>query len=181
MVQLLLENGADIKIGDSSNSTTVFGAAAAGGHKAVVEQLLAYGIDKDVVDSHGRNALHLAARFGHLGIVNYLFDLSLDVAAKDKRGFSTLHYAAAGSLFDVLKWILQSHHSDWEKSSGWSTLHWAARRGDSRICKLLSDIGIKERLVKTSEPPKEWTANSIAVFYQNKNFFQRYRTILKTY
>ena len=97
----------------------------------------------------------------------------MDVAAKDKRDFTTLHYAAAGSSLDVLERILRYPHSEWEKRNGWSTLHWAARTGDSRMLKVLSDIGIKERLVDTSEPPGRWTAVSIATFHQNKNFISK--------
>jgi ankyrin repeat protein len=168
VVRVLLETGADVRTGGLRG--TAFGAAAFFGRKAVMERLLADGIDKHVVDDHGRNALHLAASGGHLKIVNYLVGLGLDVAAKDKRGFTTLYYAAAGGSFEVLEWILQSRHSNWEQSSRWSPLHWAARTGDYRMLKLLSDAGIKECAVETSEPPGKWTATSIAVFHQNKNF-----------
>jgi ankyrin repeat protein len=168
VVRLLLERGADVRT--EGQRGTVFGEAAFFSRKGVIELLLAYGADKHGADYHGRNALHLAANGGQLEIVNYLLDLGLDVAAKDKRGCTTLHYAAAGGSFEVLERILQSRHSDWEQSSTWSALHWAARTGDSRMLDLLSDIGIKEYAVETLEPPGKWTVLSIAIFHQNKNF-----------
>jgi ankyrin repeat protein len=117
VVQLLLDKDADIR--KEGLYGTAFGAAAFAGHKAVIEQLLDHETDKNLVDSHGRNALHLAPRGGHIGIVNYLMDLGLDAAAKDKRGFTILYYAAASGLLEGLERVLQIPHFDWERSNGW--------------------------------------------------------------
>lgn len=42
---------------------TALGAAAFAGHKTVIEQLLDHGTDKNLVDSHERNALPFGTGF----------------------------------------------------------------------------------------------------------------------
>jgi len=58
IVPLLLDKDADIW--KEGLYGTALGAAAFVVHKAVMEQLLDHGTDKNLVDSHGRNALLLA-------------------------------------------------------------------------------------------------------------------------
>ena len=82
------------------------------GSKIVIEQLLAHGIDKDIIDIHRTNALYFATRGKHLETVGYLLIFSTDVVAKDKRGFTTLHYVAAGGSFEILQHVLERTHFD---------------------------------------------------------------------
>ena len=61
IVPLLLDKDADIW--KEGLYGTALGAAAFVGHKTVIEQLLDHGMDENLVDGHGRNALPLAQAF----------------------------------------------------------------------------------------------------------------------
>ena len=61
IVQLGLDK--DTNIWKEGLYGTALGAAAFANHKAVIEQLLDHGANKNLIDSHGRNALPLAQSF----------------------------------------------------------------------------------------------------------------------
>ncbi|KJK74201.1 hypothetical protein H634G_10574 [Metarhizium anisopliae BRIP 53293] len=81
VVQLLLENGADISSKDDEYGRTPLSWAAENGHKATVTLLVEKGADVVSKAKYGRTPLSLAARNGHEDIVNLLLENGADVAA----------------------------------------------------------------------------------------------------
>ncbi len=54
---MLLERGADVNLFDNNGCTALM-RAAYGGYASLVEELIAYGADKEMVDKEGNKAIH---------------------------------------------------------------------------------------------------------------------------
>jgi|GEM_PF-4414694 len=83
------------------SSKTPLMAAAANGHKGVVQALLDAGADANINDTDQRTALHHAAAGGQASVVALLFSKSSEDAKRspDKKGDAPAHLAAqAGSI-----------------------------------------------------------------------------------
>ena len=81
--------------------------AVLGGHKEVVLVLLDAGCPIDVVDSYGRNVLHVAAGRGHVDLMGLLVGHGLNVNGKDADGYTPLHYAAATGKLEAVHEVLK--------------------------------------------------------------------------
>ncbi len=57
VIRLLLERGADVNLGDNNGCTALM-RAAYGGYAGLVEDLIANGADKELIDKEGRKAVH---------------------------------------------------------------------------------------------------------------------------
>ena len=69
--------------------------AAEVGHIQVVEILLSYGADKEMLSYVSeRRPLHLAVQAGHIAMVRYLLDNGTDIAAPDGDSVQAIHVAA---------------------------------------------------------------------------------------
>ena len=78
------------------DSWTPLHSAVAGGHKDVVELLIAKGADVNAKDEeYGAIPLHHAAQAGHKEIVELLIAAGADVNAKNKDGKTPLDWAVA--------------------------------------------------------------------------------------
>ncbi|XP_063784310.1 ankyrin repeat and KH domain-containing protein 1 isoform X2 [Pseudophryne corroboree] len=73
-IQFLIRKGANINRATANNDHTVVSLACAGGHLAVVEQLLAHGADPTYRLKDGSTMLIEAAKGGHTNVVSYLLD-----------------------------------------------------------------------------------------------------------
>ena len=106
IVQLLLENGADIKAQETVFSRSVLHFAAENGDLDTVKYLAEHGADLLDKDCYGATALHYAAKNNRLDVIKYLVSKKMDYTAKDVRGWSAMHYAADGGSIDVIKYLL---------------------------------------------------------------------------
>lgn len=57
VIRMLLERGADVNLFDNNGCTALM-RAAYGGYASLVEELIAYGADKEMVDKEGNKAIH---------------------------------------------------------------------------------------------------------------------------
>jgi ankyrin repeat protein len=71
LVDYLLDSDVSPELEDSEGRTP-FLLAAELGADAIFRRLVDLGVDKEVVDLEGNNALHLASINGHMGVVKYL-------------------------------------------------------------------------------------------------------------
>ena len=85
VVQHLVEQGADMEIGDSYGSNPIIYASTYG-HLEVVRYLLEQGADRDKASNYGITSLHEAARRGHLEIAKLLMVYGANLNAKTDQG-----------------------------------------------------------------------------------------------
>lgn len=84
-------------------------AAAKKGDAAVVEALLADGVDVNAATEYGVTALHFAADKGHLDVVRVLVEHKADVNVKDSfYGISAIFWAAQRRRADVMGVLLDA-------------------------------------------------------------------------
>jgi hypothetical protein len=111
-VELLLKNGAEVNVSDSSGTTsycTALSVAAARGHKQIVQLLLENGADVDLFGlKNGWTALNLSAGYGHKAVVELLIDWGADPNVVNPYTKQTpLYYATAGGHHDVIRLLLE--------------------------------------------------------------------------
>ena len=126
---------------DSDGHTPLHVAATFVGSVAVVELLLANGVDVNAVNRHGDTALHKAAGNGHAEVVALLVEhgAKVNVADHDDRyGYTPLHQAAFTGAVGICE-LLLSHGADVEALTnlGETALHSAARSGNLELVEVL--------------------------------------------
>lgn len=110
-VELMLRDKPDLVFRRGLEGVTPLFLAAVGGHKAVVELLLANKAEVDAKHSTGLTPLHIAADRGHRDVAELLLANGADVNARDNYGLTPLHFAAAGGYKDVVE-LLLAHKAD---------------------------------------------------------------------
>nr|XP_027238912.1 uncharacterized protein LOC113829933 [Penaeus vannamei] len=106
VVEMLLDDGAEVNAKDRSDSSPLHWAAG-GGHDAVVELLLSKGAHVNAGNRFGQRPIHYAAYFGHLTTLEVLQERGAAVDVKDDNGDTPLHLAATEgrllALFSLVK------------------------------------------------------------------------------
>ena len=93
--------GSNIELRCTACGGAVLGHAASGGHKEIVELLIAESADVNAKSDDGRTPLHFAATSGHKEIVELLISKGANVNEEDVSGNTPLHYAAVGGSKEV--------------------------------------------------------------------------------
>ena len=105
LVQLLIINGANVKIADDSGKTPLH-KAASHGKKEMTEILAANGADVNRADVSGRTPLHESALNGHCRVVKLLLANSAEVNKADNSGKTPLHEAVKKGRKEVAKILI---------------------------------------------------------------------------
>jgi ankyrin repeat protein/L-ascorbate metabolism protein UlaG (beta-lactamase superfamily) len=142
MTKLLLDLGADVKLGDNENSNALH-VAAIGGNTAVIDLLIAKGIDVNSADVNGMNAVLFAAGRNKWDIVHYLASKGAKLDCRTNGGTTLVHFAARRGNLEALKQLvaggapLNCGPDQW----GATPLAGAAQRGDVAVITYLLDNG----------------------------------------
>ena len=146
-VRVLLANGADPLLRDGTYGTSSLMLAAAGGHLAIVADLLLRleGTSTtsttnavDAVDAEGRSALLYAARRGHGPVVGALVEAGAAVDARDECGLTALSAASSAGHADVVAALLRAGADPAATDeSGASALRLACFRGRAGVVRVL--------------------------------------------
>ncbi|KAJ7500110.1 ankyrin repeat-containing domain protein, partial [Mycena latifolia] len=83
MVQLLIEEGADVDARDR-RSTSALHIASSRGHEIIVRLLIKHGAEVNAQDAECSTALHVACRKGHTELVRLLIELGADLDAREQ-------------------------------------------------------------------------------------------------
>ena len=151
VVETLLKNGADISQRRFRDASALHEAVAdvtsenLAGKAAVLEILLNYRADKEVIDEDGHNPLHCAAQCGYLEIVKILIDNGANVNARSNLGDNPLDRAASRGDLAILKLLLDSgaEVNNSAAEEGCNGLGQAARHGHTSTVAFLLDHGAK--------------------------------------
>jgi ankyrin repeat protein len=169
VVNVLLDHGS-IAMATRGNLNALLNASAYGGLFALLQVLIEeYKVDYNQPDSKGRTAAHFAARGGHIDFLEYLLTIGINGYAVDILGNGLLHYAASSASVDMVRKTIRFYKASPTSCNSWSPLHWACRRGDAAVIRVLLESGFCESVVTTTEPRDRWTPYAIAVFHQNKD------------
>jgi len=122
--------------------TTLLHKAARAGAAAMIERLLAAGLDVDVRDSHGRTPLHDAAQAGQAEFARLLIEKGADVNAKDRITFHLEYQVGDGPAAHPLP--DKGGHPEVREVDNWTPLHLAAmaqHEGHRDVAEVLLQAG----------------------------------------
>lgn len=141
IVDLLLENNAQVDTKDTQYGRTPLSWAAKNGHEAIVHLLLEKNAQVDTKDAeYGRTPLSWAARNGYKAIVRLLLKKNAQVDVNDIEYDRTpLLWAAKNGHEGVVRLLLEKNAQvDAEDTEyGQTSLSWAAKNGYEAIVRLL--------------------------------------------
>jgi ankyrin repeat protein len=164
MVQMLLEEGADINLKDEYGKTplhhavlTVFKGTPEDKIQNIAEFLLANGANINAQDNQGETALHLAINQSVWNSKNCMVDFLLargaNVNVQDKRGATPLHYAVGFGYAEsqmpvrkqIIKALLESNNIDTtiRNDQGYTALE-EATMNKSELAELIKDFKNKK-------------------------------------
>ncbi len=166
LVELLLENDADINAQDT-NGCALLHLATLNNNSKVVELLLDKGAEINIPDKEDNTSLHWATQGENLEIVELLLDNGAEIEVKNKFGETPLHFAAEQNNTKIVKLLIdkakEKYDNDIDKIKnfineknkiGESPLHWATQGGNREIAELLikngAEINIPDKEDNTS-------------------------------
>jgi ankyrin repeat protein len=144
----LIAHGARAGTRDAHGSTALH-AAASLGHDGVITVLLADGADPNARNDEGETPLHCAAQFFKGSVIRTLVAHGADINARDHSGATPLHAAEAVAGRDEAAEALIhcGCRTDIKDCYGYTPLHWAVRKGNTKIARLLLKKGAKADLL----------------------------------
>ena len=148
MVKLFLDHGAVATEIDPYGYNALHDFAWAGSDPAILDLLIEAGADINVRDTGGETPLHklLNGRGEEVPITllkRFLYHKA-DIAVDDKYEQQALYEVAQGGSAEAMKLILANDPApdvNHREYGGWMALHSAARWGNLKCCKLLSEAG----------------------------------------
>jgi ankyrin repeat protein len=150
LVQLLLENGAEVDSHDENYRTALYMVFYLHlGRRDIAEMLLDWGAKVDATDKWGRTMLHQMSQYkDRVSSVQLLLELGADVNAQDNDHITPLHLASAGGKLEIAR-VLLDHGAkvNAESNRGETPLHrlsgdvWSKDSEHPRIARLLLERG----------------------------------------
>ncbi|XP_073452381.1 ankyrin-3 isoform X11 [Aquarana catesbeiana] len=136
----------DRKKKQSDTSASYLRAARAGNLEKALDYLK-NGVDINVCNQNGLNALHLASKEGHVEIVSELIQRGADVDASTKKGNTALHIASlAGQAVVVKVLVTNGANVNAQSQNGFTPLYMAAQENHLEVVKFLLDNGAGQSL-----------------------------------
>ncbi|XP_067285969.1 ankyrin-3 [Pseudorasbora parva] len=115
-----------------------------------IEKALDYiksGVDINICNQNGLNALHLASKEGHVEVVTELIKLGASVDAATKKGNTALHIASlAGQLAVVKELVTNGANINSQSQNGFTPLYMAAQENHLDVVKFLLDNGSSQSI-----------------------------------
>ncbi|XP_056385858.1 ankyrin-3 isoform X1 [Hyla sarda] len=136
----------DRKKKQSDTSASYLRAARAGNLEKALDYLK-NGVDINVCNQNGLNALHLASKEGHVEIVSELIQRGVDVDASTKKGNTALHIASLAGQTEVVRILVTNGANvNAQSQNGFTPLYMAAQENHLEVVKFLLDNGASQSL-----------------------------------
>ncbi|XP_073404382.1 ankyrin-3 isoform X13 [Dendrobates tinctorius] len=136
----------DRKKKQSDTSASYLRAARAGNLEKALDYLK-NGVDINVCNQNGLNALHLASKEGHVEIVSELIQRGVDVDAATKKGNTALHIASlAGQTVVVRVLVTNGANVNAQSQNGFTPLYMAAQENHLEVVKYLLNNAASQSL-----------------------------------
>ncbi len=136
LVKLLLDNGADVGLGNQKNRMPIHAAAEAGNFQ-IISMLIEAGADVNSTDNDGVTPLMILAQRGKTdAALKLLENAEIDIHIKDNAGRMAIDFATACGLRELVKALSQAEeaHAD---TYGNTSLHHACWNEQSEVVKIL--------------------------------------------
>ncbi|KAK9965160.1 hypothetical protein ABG768_004268 [Culter alburnus] len=121
-------------------------AARAGNLEKALDYIKS-GVDINICNQNGLNALHLASKEGHVEVVAELIKLGATVDAATKKGNTALHIASLAGQVDVVKELVtHAANINAQSQNGFTPLYMAAQENHLDVVKFLLDNGSSQSI-----------------------------------
>ena len=144
IVKYLINNGADVDLGDLNGYNPLHHSCSIGNKRMVlylVKQGKAYLNARDI---NGMSPFLYAMKGGHFAIAKWLSSLGVSVHARDNNGNNALHFAATLGYRSHIMWILSCGVDLGSRNyDGLSAYHLAAKMSHHDIASWLESLGAK--------------------------------------
>ncbi|XP_043109557.1 ankyrin-3 isoform X2 [Puntigrus tetrazona] len=135
----------DPKKKTDSNASYLRAARAGNLEKAL--DYIKTGVDINICNQNGLNALHLASKEGHVEVVSELIKLGAAVDAATKKGNTALHIASLAGQADVVKELVNNGANiNAQSQNGFTPLYMAAQENHLDVVKFLLDNGSSQSI-----------------------------------
>ncbi|XP_077095449.1 uncharacterized protein ank3a isoform X8 [Siphateles boraxobius] len=126
------------KKGKKPDSNASYLRAARAGNLEKVLDYLKTGVEINICNQNGLNALHLASKEGHVEVVAELLKLGADVDAATKKGNTALHIASLAGQTDVVRELVTNGASvNAQSQNGFTPLYMAAQENHLDVVRYL--------------------------------------------
>ncbi|XP_019720090.1 ankyrin-3-like isoform X11 [Hippocampus comes] len=141
---MAVEEAADCPVTDV-NACYLRAARAGNLEKAL--DYLKNGVDINICNQNGLNALHLASKEGHVEVVAELLQQGANVDAATKKGNTALHIASLAGQMEVVKELV-THHANINAQSqnGFTPLYMAAQENHLDVVHYLLEHGSSQSI-----------------------------------
>lgn len=139
VLEVLIENGADLNTKDNSKKTALHKAIINDDHMSVRIILDSKRADTQIEDAFGWTPLRRAASNGQEGLVRLLLQNNDKIDARDKDGWTALRWAAHKGHITIVELLIQEKALLHTLSKDcWTLLSWAAREGNYKLINVLA-------------------------------------------
>ncbi|XP_047516437.1 ankyrin-2-like isoform X6 [Pieris napi] len=130
-----------------ADASTAFLRAARAGQIDKIISLLEQGVDINVSNANGLNAIHLASKDGHVEVVKELLQRGASIDAATKKGNTALHIASLAGQEAVVRLLVQNGAQvNIQSQNGFTPLYMAAQENHDGVVKFLLSNGANQSL-----------------------------------
>ncbi|XP_011906113.1 PREDICTED: ankyrin-3 isoform X10 [Cercocebus atys] len=139
--------GAEDSAPAQSDANASYLRAARAGHLEKALDYIKNGVDINICNQNGLNALHLASKEGHVEVVSELLQREANVDAATKKGNTALHIASLAGQAEVVKVLVTNGANvNAQSQNGFTPLYMAAQENHLEVVKFLLDNGASQSL-----------------------------------
>ncbi|XP_064518468.1 ankyrin-3 isoform X15 [Pseudopipra pipra] len=135
------------RLSEKSDTNASYLRAARAGNLEKALDYLKNGVDINISNQNGLNALHLASKEGHVEVVSELIQRGASVDAATKKGNTALHIASLAGQAEVVKVLVTNRANvNAQSQNGFTPLYMAAQENHLEVVKFLLDNGASQSL-----------------------------------